>query len=65
MEIEKPMYYSPLLFFKLMAHTLSPNPQVRRAAMIALTKVAKDYLGTYFKRSVTPALPQPQTLDLK
>ena len=49
MEIEKPMYYSPLLFFKLMAHTLSPNPQVRRAAMIALTKVAKDYLGTYFK----------------
>lgn len=48
-----------------MAHTLSPNPQVRRAAMIALTKVAKDYLGTYFKMSVTPALPQPQTLDLK
>ena len=47
MEIEKPMYYSPLLFFKLMAHTLSPNPQVRRAAMIALTKVAKDYLGSY------------------
>lgn len=65
MEIEKPMYYSPLLFFKLMAHTLSPNPQVRRAAMIALTKVAKDYLGTYFKMSVTPALPQQQTLDLK
>lgn len=58
MENQKPMYYSPLLFFKLLIHTLSPNPQIRRAAMIALTKIAKDYLGTYFKLSITPALPQ-------
>ena len=63
MDIQKPMYYSPLLFIKLLAHTLSPNPQIRRAAMIALSKVAKDYFGMYFKMSVTPAL--PQTADSK
>lgn len=61
MENQKPMYYSPLLFFKLLIHTLSPNPQIRRAAMIALTKIAKDYLGTYFKLSLTSALPQKTT----
>lgn len=58
MEKQKPMYYSPQLFFKLMLHTLSPNPQIRRAAMIALTKIAKEYLGTYFRLSTTFALPQ-------
>ncbi len=61
MEQQKPMYYSPQLFFKLLIHTLSPNPQIRRAAMIALTKIAKEYLGTYFRLSTTQALPSKTT----
>ncbi len=62
MENLQPMYYSPQLFFKLLIHTLSPNPQIRRAAMIALTKIAKEYLGTYFRLSTTQALP-PKASD--
>lgn len=62
---QEPMYYSPQLFFKLLIHSLSPNRQIRRAAMIALSKIVEDYISMYFKLSAVDALPSQTEKNIR